>query len=118
VADSVPVVTADAALTQALLAMTAGGMGMTAIAGPDGHPVGIFTDGDLRRALEKGCDVRSTLLADVMTRNPRSIGPEALAAEAAEIMERMRISQLLVLDAEGRLVGALTTLDLMLAKVI
>ncbi len=53
-----------------------------------------------------------------MTRNPRSIGPEALAAEAAEIMERMRISQLLVLDAEGRLVGALTTLDLMLAKVI
>ena len=118
VADAVPVVTADAALTQALLAMTAGGMGMTAIAGPDGHPVGIFTDGDLRRALEKGCDVRSTLLADVMTRNPRSIGPEALAAEAAEIMERMRISQLLVLDAEGRLVGALTTLDLMLAKVI
>jgi len=62
--------------------------------------------------------VRSVLLADVMTRSPRSIHPEALAVEAAALMEQMRISQLLVLDTNGRLVGALTTHDLMLAKVI
>ena len=117
-ADWVPTVSADAPVTQALLAMTAGGMGMTAIVGPDGKPIGIFTDGDLRRALEKGCDVRSVLLAEVMTRSPRSIHPEALAVEAAALMEQMRISQLLVLDANGSLVGALTTHDLMLAKVI
>ncbi|MFT3760910.1 KpsF/GutQ family sugar-phosphate isomerase [Thauera sp.] len=117
-AEAVPMVASDAPLTQALLAMTAGGMGMTAVCDADSRPIGIFTDGDLRRALEKGCDVRSTKLTDVMTRNPRSIGPEALAAEAAELMERMRISQLLVLDAKGGLVGALTTHDLMQAKVI
>lgn len=117
-ASAVPQVAADVPLTQALLAMTAGGMGMTAVVGDGGAPVGIFTDGDLRRALEKGCDVRSARVSEVMTRNPRSIGPSALAVEAAEIMERMRISQLLVLDEGGRLAGALTTHDLMLAKVI
>ncbi len=117
-ADAVPVVAADAPLTQALLAMTAGGMGMTAITDATGLPLGIFTDGDLRRALEKGIDVRSARLAEVMTRNPRAIGPDALAVEAAEIMERLRISQLLVIDAAGRLAGALTTHDLMLAQVI
>ncbi|MCK2126289.1 KpsF/GutQ family sugar-phosphate isomerase [Thauera aromatica] len=117
-AASVPMVAAEAPLTAALLAMTAGGMGMTAVTGSDGRPQGIFTDGDLRRALEKGCDVRSAQVGAVMTRAPRTIGPAALAAEAAEIMERQRISQLLVVDADGSLVGALTTHDLMLAKVI
>lgn len=117
-ASAVPQVGADVPLAQALLAMTAGGMGMTAIVGPQGRPEGIFTDGDLRRALEKGIDVRSANLADVMTRNPRSIGPAALAVEAAELMERHRISQLLVLDPHGGLAGALTTHDLMQAKVI
>lgn len=117
-ADSVPQVAADVPLTQALLAMTAGGMGMTAIVDADGLPQGIFTDGDLRRALEKGIDVRTARVSEVMTRNPRSIGPGALAVEAAEAMERMRISQLLVIGEDGRLAGALTTHDLMLAKVI
>ena len=117
-ASAVPQVGADVPLAQALLAMTAGGMGMTAIVGADGLPQGIFTDGDLRRALEKGIDVRSASLAEVMTRNPRSIGPNALAVEAAELMERHRISQLLVLDPHGGLAGALTTHDLMQAKVI
>jgi len=117
-AQAVPRVGSDAPLTQALLAMTAGGMGMTAIVDTDEMPVGIFTDGDLRRALEKGCDVRSARVSEVMTRNPRSIAPGALAAEAAATMESMRISQLLVLDQAGRLAGALTTHDLMLAKVI
>lgn len=111
-------VQAEAPLTQALLAMTAGGMGMTAICDTTLRPIGIFTDGDLRRALEKGCDVRNTKLTEVMTRNPRSIAPEALAVEAATLMESLRISQLLVLDADGSLLGALTTHDLMLAKVI
>ncbi|HRP25580.1 MAG TPA: KpsF/GutQ family sugar-phosphate isomerase [Thauera sp.] len=117
-ADAVPRVRPDALLSSALLAMTAGGMGMTAIVDEHGRPQGIFTDGDLRRALEKGCDVRSARVTEVMTRNPRSIGPQALAVEAAEIMERMRISQLLVVDAAGQLAGALTTHDLMRAKVI
>ena len=117
-APAVPRVGSDAPLTQALLAMTAGGMGMTAVVDADEVPVGIFTDGDLRRALEKGCDVRSARVSEVMTRSPRSIAPGALAAEAAATMESMRISQLLVLDDAGRLAGALTTHDLMLAKVI
>ena len=117
-APAVPRVGSDAPLTQALLAMTAGGMGMTAVVDADEVPVGIFTDGDLRRALEKGCDVRSARVSEVMTRSPRSIAPGALAAEAAATMENMRISQLLVLDDAGRLAGALTTHDLMLAKVI
>ena len=117
-ANAVPQVAADVALTQALLAMTAGGMGMTAITDGAGLPLGIFTDGDLRRALEKGVDVRTARVSEVMTRNPRSIGPGALAVEAAEVMERMRISQLLVVNEAGRLAGALTTHDLMLAKVI
>ena len=114
----VPQVAADVPLTQALLAMTAGGMGMTAIVDAAGLPQGIFTDGDLRRALEKGADVRVARVSEVMTHNPRSIGPGALAVEAAEVMERMRISQLLVIGDDGRLAGALTTHDLMLAKVI
>lgn len=117
-AQAVPRVGSDAPLTQALLAMTAGGMGMTAVVDADEVPVGIFTDGDLRRALEKGCDVRSASVSTVMTRSPRSIGPGALAVEAAATMENLRISQLLVLDDAGRLAGALTTHDLMLAKVI
>lgn len=117
-AAAVPRVGSDAPLTQALLAMTAGGMGMTAVVDADDVPVGIFTDGDLRRALEKGRDVRSARVSEVMTRNPRSIAPGALAAEAAATMENLRISQLLVLDQAGRLAGALTTHDLMLAKVI
>ncbi|CAL93411.1 KpsF/GutQ family sugar-phosphate isomerase [Azoarcus olearius] len=117
-APEVPVVGREAALAEALLAMTRGGMGMTVVADPDGRPLGIFTDGDLRRALEKGIDVRAARIADLMTPQPRHISPDALAAEAAEVMERQRISQLLVLDAAGKLAGALTTHDLMLAKVI
>ncbi|HNQ75944.1 MAG TPA: CBS domain-containing protein, partial [Pseudothauera hydrothermalis] len=76
------------------------------------------TDGDLRRALEKGCDVRTARLAELMTRNPHTISADALAVEAAEMMERLRISQLIAVDGEGRLTGALTTHDLMQAKVI
>ncbi|MDR1853286.1 MAG: KpsF/GutQ family sugar-phosphate isomerase [Azoarcus sp.] len=117
--ERVPVVTGAATLSEALLAMTRGGMGMTVAVAADGKPEGIFTDGDLRRALEKGVDVRTARLADVYTRNPRGVvGPEALAAEAAEIMERLRITELLVVDGDGVLVGALNAHDLMQARVI
>jgi arabinose-5-phosphate isomerase len=117
-AGSVPAVASDASLSDALLQVTRGGMGMTAVVDVDGRPLGIFTDGDLRRALEKGCDVRTARLAELMTRNPHTISPDALAVEAAEMMERLRISQLIAVDADGRLAGALTTHDLMQAKVI
>ncbi len=117
-AERVPVISAQALLPEALLAMTRGGMGMTAIANTEGAIIGIFTDGDLRRALDRVRDIHSTPVADVMTASPRSIGPDALAVSAAELMEKFKVSQLLVLDAEQRLLGALNTHDLMLAKVI
>jgi arabinose-5-phosphate isomerase len=80
--------------------------------------VGIFTDGDLRRALEKGGDLHNAPLDRLMTPNPRAARPHQLAAEAADLMEQHKISQLLVLDAADNLVGALNTHDLMRAKVI
>jgi arabinose-5-phosphate isomerase len=116
--ERVPVIACDALLSEALFAMTRGGMGMTVALEANGKPEGIFTDGDLRRALENGIDVRTTRLAGVLTRNPHAIEPDALAVEAAEMMERLRISQLLVVDETGALVGALNMHDLMLARVI
>ena len=117
-AADVPKVEASTAFGDALLAMTRGGLGMTAICEAGDRVIGIFTDGDLRRALERGIDLRQVRIGEVMTRSPRSIAPDALAVEAAEMMERLRISQLLVLAADHRLVGALNTHDLMQAKVI
>ncbi|MDR2260440.1 MAG: KpsF/GutQ family sugar-phosphate isomerase [Azoarcus sp.] len=116
--ERVPAVTGEALLGEALLVMTRGGMGMAVAVAPSGKPEGIFTDGDLRRALENGIDMRAARLAEALTRGPHTIGPDALAAEAAEMMERLRISQLLVVDDEGVLVGALNTHDLMRAGVI
>jgi arabinose-5-phosphate isomerase len=116
--EQVPTLAADARLIDALLAMTRGGMGMAVAVTPTGKLEGIFTDGDLRRALESGIDIRSARFAEVLTRNPRSIGPDALAVEAAAIMERLRINQLLVLADDGALAGALNTHDLMQAGVI
>ena len=115
---SLPAVDDQATLTTALLEMTRGGMGMTAILDERRRVVGIYTDGDLRRTLARVTDFGGMRIADVMTRAPRTIGAERLAAEAAEIMETRRISQLLVTDADGTLIGALTMHDLMLAKVI
>tara|TARA_R110002049_G_scaffold18510_26_gene70621 strand:+ start:629 stop:1621 length:993 start_codon:yes stop_codon:yes gene_type:complete len=117
-ADQVPQIRPDATLATALLAMTRGGLGMTAAVEENGLLAGIFTDGDLRRALERGIDVHATRLADVMTRDAQSIGPEALAVEAAEIMERRRITQILVVENRTTLLGALNTHDLMRARVI
>lgn len=115
---AVPKVTEDALLADALMEMTRAGMGMTAIVGANQRIVGIYTDGDLRRSLASGCNFSTARVADVMSRGPRTIHPEALAVEAAEVMETRRISQLLVADAAGRLIGALNHHDLMLAKVI
>lgn len=116
---AVPRVAESALLADALMEMTRAGMGMTAIVG-DGSDriIGIYTDGDLRRSLASGCNFSTARVADVMSRGPKTIHPEALAVAAAEMMERLRISQLLVADHEGRLVGALNHHDLMLAKVI
>ena len=94
------------------------GLGATAVVDAAGCAVGIFTDGDLRRLLEAGTDLRSQTAASLMRPHPRSIRPDALAADAAHMMEAHRITSLLVVDAAGRMVGALNTHDLMRAKVI
>ena len=117
---AVPRVAETALLADALMEMTRAGMGMTAIIGDgDGDRIiGIYTDGDLRRSLASGCNFSTARVADVMSRGPKTIQAEALAVEAAEIMETRRISQLLVTNRDGRLIGALNHHDLMLAKVI
>ncbi len=116
--ERIPRVPESATFSEALLEITRGGLGMTAIVDNADHAVGIFTDGDLRRLLADGRDLRSLNVADVMKRSPYAIGPDALAAEAAAEMEARRISQILVVNTEGKLVGALNHHDLMDAKVI
>jgi len=91
---------------------------MTAVIDGEGRLIGLFTDGDLRRALERHADSRSTLVDSVMTREPRAIRPEALAVEAVEIMERRKSTQMPVVDERGRLVGALNIHDLFHAKIL
>lgn len=103
---------------RALAAISRGGMGMAAVLDDAGVLVGIFTDGDLRRALERLGDLREVTVGAVMTRAPRTIGPDRLAVEAVEMMERHRINQLLVTDAAGQLAGALNMHDLFRAKVV
>jgi arabinose-5-phosphate isomerase len=102
----------------ALAAMTHGGMGMAVVLDAKGAISGIFTDGDLRRAMERLGDLRTTPVSAVMTRGPRSIGPRRLAVEAVEMMEAKRINQLLVTDDAGSLLGALNMHDLFRAKVV
>jgi arabinose-5-phosphate isomerase len=116
--DAVPSVGVAATVTEALLQVTRGGMGMTVVLDDSGAVAGIFTDGDLRRAIDRLGDVRTVPVADVMSRHPRTISAGRLAAEAADLMETQRVNQLLVLDENGALVGALTMHDLMQAKVI
>jgi arabinose-5-phosphate isomerase len=108
----------DATLMEGVLEMSRGRMGITAVLDGNDRVVGVFTDGDLRRTLEKGTDVRTARIAKVMTREPRTIGPDKLAVEAVEIMERFKVNQLLVVDAGHKLLGALNMHDLFRAKVI
>jgi arabinose-5-phosphate isomerase len=107
-----------AMLSDAILEMSRGRMGITAILDREERVLGIFTDGDLRRTLQKGVDLHATPIASVMTRGPRTISPDKLAAEAVQIMERHKVNQLLVVDGERRLLGALNMHDLFKAKVI
>ncbi len=113
-----PRVRGDAMLTDAILEMSRGRMGITAVVDDAHRVVGIFTDGDLRRALQKGVDLHKTRIESVMTRNPRTIQPDRLAAEAVQLMEQHKVNQLLVVDAAQRLVGALNTHALFKAKVL
>jgi arabinose-5-phosphate isomerase len=115
---SVPAVHEGATLADAVLEISRKGLGMTAIVDDGRHLLGIYTDGDLRRTLEKKLDFSTTPVSTVMSRNPRSIDPDALAVEAVQLMEQYNINQLPVADANNRLVGALNMLDLLKAKVI
>lgn len=116
--DKVPKVLADAPLTQGLLEMSRKGLGLTAIVDADDMPIGIFTDGDLRRAFEENVNVSNANIADVMHPNPYSINQDQLAIVAVEIMEQRKINALLVTNDAGTLVGALNMHDLLLAKVV
>ncbi len=114
----VPSVIETATLKEAVLEMSRGRMGMTGIVDPAGHVKGMFTDGDLRRALDKVTDFNAARVAEVMTVDPRTIHPDALAVEAVQLMERHKVNQLLVVDARHELVGALNMHDLFRAKVL
>ena len=113
-----PAVRPEAGLTELMREMSQKGLGATAVTDKQGGILGIFTDGDLRRLVESGQDLRSISAADVMKPNPRTISVNALAAQAAQIMEEHRITSLLVVDDQKRLCGFINTNDLMRAKVI
>ncbi|MDO8252887.1 MAG: KpsF/GutQ family sugar-phosphate isomerase [Rhodoferax sp.] len=116
--DHVPKVGPQANFSELMREMSVKGLGATAIVDDNLAVLGIFTDGDLRRLVEKGIDLRATTAQQVMHRNPSTIASDALAVEAAELMEQHRITSVLVLDTAGRLCGALNSNDLMRAKVI
>ena len=116
--EQIPRVTKDACLRDALMEMTAKGLGMTAITDETGTAIGIFTDGDLRRTLDRGLDIHSDKVAEAMTPNGVSIHPDRLAAEALNLMEEKKINALLVTDGNDHLVGVLNMHDLLRAGVV
>mgnify|MGYP003740997849 CR=1 FL=1 len=116
--DELPCVDADATLSEALVEMSRKRLGMTAVVDAGQRLIGLFTDGDLRRALDSEVDVRSARIVDVMTRDPRTIGADKLAVEAARLMETQKINGLIVVDDAGRAVGALNIHDLLRARVV
>ncbi len=117
--DAMPRVPPDASLSEAVLEMGRKRLGMTAVVDADDRLLGLYTDGDLRRSLnDPGIDLRATRIDAVMTRTPRTIAPEALASEAAQMMEAHKIQGLLVTDGDGHLVGALNIHDLLRARVV
>ena len=113
-----PAVKENAPLSEAILEISRKGLGMTAVVDDHGKLVGVYTDGDLRRTLEKRLDIAATRVSDVMTRNPRTIKADAMAAEAVQVMENFNISQMPVVDDDHTLIGALNMHDLLHAKVI
>jgi arabinose-5-phosphate isomerase len=116
--DQIPHVGLEANVAQALLEITDKRMGMTAIVDGSFRVAGIFTDGDLRRVLARSGDFRNLPITEVMTARPRTIDPDHLAVAAVELMERHRINQVLVVEPDGKLIGALNTIDLLEAKVM
>jgi arabinose-5-phosphate isomerase len=116
--DALPRVPLDAPLKEALLEMTRKGLGMTAVVDQAGRVTGIFTDGDLRRALEREIDLRQAKVASLMSPTPKTIGPDELAVAAVEKMDTLKINGLLVVDADNTLVGALNMHDLLKAGVV
>ncbi|NYZ63650.1 KpsF/GutQ family sugar-phosphate isomerase [Luteimonas deserti] len=117
--DAIPAVAADASLADALMEMSRKRLGMTVVVDDAGRLIGLFTDGDLRRTLtDPAMDVRSARIADVMTRDPTSVEADALAVEAARLMETRKITMLPVVDGDRRVVGALNIQDLLRARVV
>lgn len=116
--DAVPRVAPDTPFVQLMREMSAKGLGASAVVDAEGRPIGIFTDGDLRRLVERGVDLRAIRASEVMHHGPRTIRDDALAVEAVDRMEQYRITSMLVVDADGRLCGAVNSNDLMRAKVI
>jgi len=116
--ENAPRVAQTATAMVGMLEISRGRMGMTTVLDERGRVTGIFTDGDLRRSLEKGVDLRSVPITEIMTRGPRTIGPDKLAVEAVQIMERYKVNQLVVVDEDQKLLGALNMHDLFRAKVI
>jgi arabinose-5-phosphate isomerase len=116
--ERLPRVSVDTSLQDGLIEMSDKGLGMTTVVDAGDHVLGVFTDGDLRRMLDKPFDLHRTRMGDVMTRNPKSIQPRMLAAEAVHVMETKRITALPVVDDSGVLVGALNVHDLFRAGVM
>ena len=116
--DAVPQVLPESSFTDLMREMSAKGLGASAVVDAGQRVLGIFTDGDLRRLVEKGVDLRHLTAADVMHADPRTLSADALAVEAVALMEQYRINSVLVVDKVGMLCGALNTNDLMRAKVI
>ena len=116
--EAVPRVAPESPFGDVMREMSAKGLGATAVVAADGTVLGVFTDGDLRRKIEAGVELRSTTTRELMTPSPQTIREDVLAAEAVALMEARRINTLLVVDAAGVLVGAVNTNDLMRAKVI
>jgi arabinose-5-phosphate isomerase len=114
----VPMVPKDATLAEGLMEVTRKGLGMTAIVDETKRVLGVFTDGDLRRALDRAADLHATRMDQVMTRRAKTVQPSTLAAEAVHLMEVNRITSLVVVDEDGRAVGALNVHDLMRAGVV
>jgi len=116
--DRIPTVAPSASISNAILEITKKGLGMTAVVGANNKLLGVFTDGDLRRLIEQGLDLRGLLVSEVMNSAPKCISPDKLAVEAVRMMEVSHISQVVVTDEQGHIVGALNFHDLFEAKVV
>ena len=118
VGDKIPLTQQGVTISRALLEMSSKGLGMTGILNENGELAGVFTDGDLRRMLDQGMDIQTTLIEDVMSKTPKTIHPHILAVEALNIMEKSKITALMVVDDQGKPVGALNMHDLLRAGVM